>query len=90
MNDVPAEWMDGDDGALEQLLDKLWCRRTGVAELIEDCNRAEPSLFPSWLDSAVQKRPLGRQSLQVLLFFGSVPTTSSNLNHWNQPETIAM
>jgi hypothetical protein len=49
LNDVPAEWMEGDEGALQQLLEKLWCRRKGVAELIEDSNRVEPSLFPSWL-----------------------------------------
>ena len=47
-DNIPPGWIEGDHGALELLLDKLWNRRTGVAALIEDCNRSQPGLFPSW------------------------------------------
>jgi hypothetical protein len=45
---VPLQWMDGEEDALEQLLEKLLERSRRVPDLIEDCHRAKPSLFPNW------------------------------------------
>jgi hypothetical protein len=40
--------MDQEEDALEELLEKLLERSRRVADLIEDCHRAKPSLFPNW------------------------------------------
>lgn len=45
---VPLQWMDGEEDALEQLLEKLLDRAPRVPDLIQDCRRAKPSLFPNW------------------------------------------
>ena len=45
---VPLQWMDQEEDALEELLEKLLERSRRVADLIEDCHRAKPSLFPNW------------------------------------------
>jgi hypothetical protein len=45
---VPLQWMEGEEDALEQLLEKLLHRSRRVPDLLEDCRRAKPSLFPNW------------------------------------------
>ncbi|MGO9093746.1 MAG: HipA family kinase [Bryobacteraceae bacterium] len=45
---VPLQWMDQEEDALEELLEKLLDRSRRVADLLEDCHRAKPSLFPNW------------------------------------------
>ncbi len=45
---VPPQWLDGDDTALDDLLEKLLARRRRVPDFIEDCRRARPALFPNW------------------------------------------
>jgi hypothetical protein len=45
---VPLQWLDGEDQALEGLLEKLLDRRQRVPDLIEGCRRARPALFPNW------------------------------------------
>jgi hypothetical protein len=45
---VPLGWLEGDEDALEQLLEKLAKRAHRVPDLIEDCRRARPALFPNW------------------------------------------
>jgi hypothetical protein len=45
---VPLQWLDGEEEALEQLLEKLLRRAPRVPDLLEDCHRAKPSLFPNW------------------------------------------
>jgi hypothetical protein len=45
---VPLQWLDGEEDALEQLLEKLLRRARRVPDLLEDCRRARPSLFPNW------------------------------------------
>ena len=45
---VPLQWLDGEDRALEDLLEKLLDRRQRVPDLIESCRRARPALFPNW------------------------------------------
>ena len=45
---VPLQWLDGEEDALEQLLEKLLRRARRVPDLIEDCRRAKPALFPNW------------------------------------------
>jgi hypothetical protein len=51
---VPLEWLDGEGDALEELLEKLMKRRRRVPELIEDCRRAKPTLFPNWRRNPVR------------------------------------
>jgi hypothetical protein len=45
---IPPQWLEGDGGALDGLLEKLLARRSQVPRLVEDCRRARPGLFPHW------------------------------------------
>jgi len=45
---IPLEWMEGEENALEELLERLLRRRSRVPDLLEDCRRARPALFPNW------------------------------------------
>lgn len=45
---VPLEWRDGEDSALEALLEFLYKRRRRVPDLLVECRRARPALFPNW------------------------------------------
>jgi hypothetical protein len=45
---VPPEWLDSDEDALELLLEKLLRRRKQVPELIKQCRRASSNPFPNW------------------------------------------
>ncbi len=45
---VPLEWIEGEEDALEAVLEKLLDRRARVPDLINQCRRARPSLFPNW------------------------------------------
>jgi len=45
---VPLEWLEGEEDALEELLEKLLRRARRVPDLIADCRRAKPALFPNW------------------------------------------
>jgi hypothetical protein len=40
--------MEGEENALEELLERLLRRRSRVPDLLEDCRRARPALFPNW------------------------------------------
>jgi hypothetical protein len=48
MRQVPLQWIEGEEDALEALLAKLMERRGRTASLIEACRRARPALFPNW------------------------------------------
>lgn len=45
---VPLEWLDGEEEALEQLLEALLERRQRLEHLLADCRRGRPALFPNW------------------------------------------
>ena len=45
---VPREWLEGEEEDLEAVLEQLVHRRRRVPDLISDCRRAKPSLFPNW------------------------------------------
>ena len=45
---IPTAWLDGDEEALEQLLDRLMHRRARVADLIESCRGERSNPFPAW------------------------------------------
>jgi hypothetical protein len=45
---VPPEWIENDEEALERLLARLLARRKRVPELIEECRRGRTNLFPNW------------------------------------------
>lgn len=45
---IPAEWMEGDEDELGQLLDRLFERRKRVPELIAACRDARSNPFPGW------------------------------------------
>jgi hypothetical protein len=45
---VPLQWLDGEQEALEDLLERLLKRRALVADLLEACRRAKPASFPNW------------------------------------------
>ncbi|MGA8028994.1 MAG: HipA family kinase [Bryobacteraceae bacterium] len=46
--EIPRGWLDGDDAALESMLEQLVKRRSRVAELIEDIHRSRSTAFPNW------------------------------------------
>jgi hypothetical protein len=45
---VPRAWLEGEEEALEALLERLLDRRGLVADLISAARRARPALFPNW------------------------------------------
>jgi hypothetical protein len=45
---IPPQWFDGDESALEELLEKLLRRRKRAPDLIRDCRRAAINVFPNW------------------------------------------
>jgi len=49
LKQLPPEWLDGDEEALDQLLTKLMARRKRVPGLIQDSTRGRINPFPNWL-----------------------------------------
>jgi hypothetical protein len=45
---IPSTWLDGDEKALEQLLDRLLHRRSRLTDLIEACKEERSEPFPRW------------------------------------------
>ena len=45
---IPPEWIEGDEEALEKLLDQLLRRRRRVPDLITGCREARQNPFPGW------------------------------------------
>lgn len=48
VKEIPPAWVEGEEDALEHLLEGLLRRRARVAGLIEDCRTARSNPFPSW------------------------------------------
>jgi len=46
--EIPREWLDQDEEALEQLLESLLKRRHKVTQLIQDVRHKRASAFPNW------------------------------------------
>ena len=46
---IPPAWLEGEEVALQSLLDRLMARRSRVPGLIESSRDGEPSPFPGWL-----------------------------------------
>jgi hypothetical protein len=45
---VPSEWVEGEEDALEQMLERLFERRKRVPELVEACRQTRADPFPNW------------------------------------------
>jgi len=45
---IPPEWVDGEEDALERLLQQLWDRRKRVPALIEACRQLRSTPFANW------------------------------------------
>jgi hypothetical protein len=45
---IPPAWLEGDEEALERLLEQLLRRRARVADLIENCRSGRVNPFPNW------------------------------------------
>jgi HipA-like protein len=45
---IPPEWLDGDESALDALLNRLMTRRKRTPDLIEDSRRGRINPFPDW------------------------------------------
>jgi hypothetical protein len=45
---IPAAWVEGEEDALESLLERLFLRRTRLSELIADCRNAPVNPFRNW------------------------------------------
>jgi hypothetical protein len=48
LGEIPAEWYDGDLGAVERLIEQLLHRRPRVPELILDAKNSYRQPFPNW------------------------------------------
>lgn len=48
LRQIPPEWVEGDDEALELLMEDLMRRRKRIAELMEECRSAPGNPFPRW------------------------------------------
>lgn len=45
---IPLQWLDGEGGELERLLELLMRRRRRVPDLISDCRAGRSNPFPNW------------------------------------------
>jgi hypothetical protein len=45
---MPRSWIEGDEDALERLLEQLLRRRARVGDLLADCRTARSNPFPAW------------------------------------------
>lgn len=45
---VPPEWLEGEEDALEEMLERLLARTRRVPELIETCRETRANPFPNW------------------------------------------
>jgi hypothetical protein len=45
---IPPEWIEGDEDALDRLLERLYERRERVAALVEACRETRVKPFPNW------------------------------------------
>jgi hypothetical protein len=45
---VPLDWIEGEEAALEAVLERLLERRRRVPDLLQECRRARPQWFPNW------------------------------------------
>lgn len=45
---VPPEWIEGEEDALAELLERLYDRRKRVPELIDACRRSRANIFANW------------------------------------------
>jgi hypothetical protein len=45
---IPPSWIEGDEEALEELMEQLLRRRTRVPDLIEACRTSRAGVFPDW------------------------------------------
>jgi hypothetical protein len=45
---IPSQWLDGDESALDNLLESLLKRRRRVSALVEDCREGRLNPFPNW------------------------------------------
>ena len=45
---MPPEWIEGEEEAFEQLLERLLRRRKLLPDLIADCRKAKSNPFPQW------------------------------------------
>jgi hypothetical protein len=45
---VPADWVENEEDALEQLLERLYERRARVPDLIAACRGGRNNPFPNW------------------------------------------
>jgi hypothetical protein len=45
---IPADWIEGEEDALAQLLERLFARRALLPELIAACRGARSNPFPNW------------------------------------------
>ena len=51
---IPPEWLEGDEDALDRLLERLYDRRERVAALLEACRQARTNPFANWGGAQLQ------------------------------------
>ena len=45
---IPPDWIEGEEDALDRLLEQLFERRARVPALIESCRETRLNVFPNW------------------------------------------
>jgi hypothetical protein len=45
---IPPEWVEGEEDALDRLLEQVWERRNRTPALLEACREARTNPFPNW------------------------------------------
>jgi len=45
---IPPDWIEGDEGAFEKLLETLLRRRKRTPDLLSDCRQEKSNPFPGW------------------------------------------
>jgi len=48
---IPPDWVEGEEDALDRLLEQLWERRKLVPALIDSCRAARTNPFPNWTNT---------------------------------------
>jgi hypothetical protein len=48
LKQIPPQWIEGDEDALDKLLNQLLRRRKRVPDLIEACRSGRAPVFPDW------------------------------------------
>lgn len=59
LDEVPSDWYGYDRHLMEQMMERLYRRRTQVRDLVESTRKADESIFPNWKERYFMAAPAG-------------------------------